>query len=68
PPPPPRFFLQQHAPNRDSTACLVGSDFCIRDTASFVVVDASCSAEAVGLISPRTATFHKGNLVWGSVG
>ncbi|MCM5372404.1 hypothetical protein MMT26_34050, partial [Escherichia coli] len=28
---------------------------------------ASCSAEAVARISPRTATFHKGQLVWGSV-
>lgn len=25
-----------------------------------------CSAEAVARISPRTATFHKGQLVWGS--
>ncbi len=39
-----------------------------QDDASFVLVDASCSAEAVARISPRTATFHKGNLVWGSVG
>ncbi len=28
---------------------------------------ASCSAEAVR-ISPRTATFHKGQLVWGVAG
>ncbi|MEX3021889.1 amidohydrolase family protein [Kluyvera sp. STS39-E] len=38
-----------------------------QDEASFVLVDASCSAEAVARISPRTATFHKGQLVWGSV-
>ncbi|AIR04391.1 deaminase [Cedecea neteri] len=37
------------------------------DEASFMLVDASCSAEAVARISPRTATFHQGNLVWGSV-
>ncbi len=39
-----------------------------QDAASFVLVDASCSAEAVARISPRTATFHNGNLVWGTVG
>ncbi len=38
-----------------------------QDDASFVLVDASCSAEAVARISPRSATFHKGRLVWGSV-
>ncbi|WP_149449813.1 amidohydrolase family protein [Escherichia albertii] len=38
-----------------------------QDDASFVLVDASCSAEAVARISPRVATFHKGQLVWGSV-
>ena len=38
-----------------------------QDEASFVLVDASCSAEAVARISPRTATFHKGQLVWGNV-
>lgn len=38
-----------------------------QDAASFVLVDASCSAEAVARISPRTATFHQGKLVWGSV-
>lgn len=38
-----------------------------QDDASFVLVDASCSAEAVARISPRTATFHKGQLVWRSV-
>ena len=30
-----------------------------QDDASFVLVDASCSAEAVARISPRTATFHR---------
>ncbi|AHG20938.1 deaminase [Chania multitudinisentens RB-25] len=39
-----------------------------QDDASFVLVDASCSAEAVARISPRTATFHKGEMVWGRVG
>ncbi|OMQ21328.1 MULTISPECIES: amidohydrolase family protein [Serratia] len=39
-----------------------------QDDASFVLVDASCSAEAVARISPRTATFHKGEMVWGNVG
>ena len=38
-----------------------------QDEASFVLVDASCSAEAVARISPRTATFHQGELVWGNV-
>ncbi|MFA9595657.1 amidohydrolase family protein [Citrobacter telavivensis] len=38
-----------------------------QDDASFVLVDASCSAETVARISPRRATFHKGQLVWGSV-
>lgn len=38
-----------------------------QDDASFVLVDASCSAQAVARISPRSATFHKGKLVWGSV-
>jgi len=37
------------------------------DDASFVLVDASCSAEAVARISPRQASFHKGNLASGSV-
>ncbi|MDU9355230.1 amidohydrolase family protein [Klebsiella sp. 141153] len=40
----------------------------VQDDASFVLVDASCSAEAVARISPRTATFHNGKMVWGSVG
>lgn len=35
------------------------------DDASFVLLDASCSAEAVARISPRYATFHKGNLAYG---
>lgn len=35
------------------------------DDASFVLVDASCSAEAVARISPRHASFHKGNLAHG---
>ncbi|MBI6548286.1 amidohydrolase family protein [Xenorhabdus lircayensis] len=39
----------------------------VQDDASFVLVDASCSAEAVARISPRTATFHNGEMVWGSV-
>ncbi|PHM47368.1 amidohydrolase family protein [Xenorhabdus miraniensis] len=39
----------------------------VQDDASFVLVDASCSAEAVARISPRTATFHKGKMAWGSV-
>jgi cytosine/adenosine deaminase-related metal-dependent hydrolase len=37
------------------------------DTAEFVLVDASCSAEAVARRSPRRATFHKGRLVYGAV-
>lgn len=37
------------------------------DDASFVLVNASCSAEAVARISPRTAAFHKGNLASGHV-
>ncbi|SFN81598.1 amidohydrolase family protein [Xenorhabdus japonica] len=39
----------------------------VQDDASFVLVDASCSAEAVARISPRTATFHKGKMVWGGM-
>ncbi|WP_336797455.1 amidohydrolase family protein [Erwinia aphidicola] len=39
----------------------------VQDEASFVLVDASCSAEAVARISPRTATFHQGRMVWGAV-
>jgi len=37
------------------------------DAAEFVLVDASCSAEAVARRSPRRATFHKGRLVYGAV-
>ncbi|SQI39439.1 N-isopropylammelide isopropyl amidohydrolase [Providencia alcalifaciens] len=37
------------------------------DDASFVLVDASCSAEAVARISPRQAAFHKGYLASGAV-
>lgn len=37
------------------------------DDASFVLVDASCSAEAVARISPRQASFHKGHLAYGVV-
>lgn len=37
------------------------------DDASFVLVDASSSAEAVARISPRQASFHKGHLASGSV-
>lgn len=37
------------------------------DDASFVLVDASCSAEAVARISPRHASFHKGHLAYGSL-
>ena len=40
----------------------------VKDEASFVLVDASCSAEAVARLSPRTATFHQGRIVWGAVG
>lgn len=36
----------------------------INDEASFVLVEASCSAEAVARISARTATFHQGVRVW----
>ena len=38
-----------------------------QDDASVVLVDASGSAEGVARRWPRTATFHKGQLVWGSV-
>lgn len=37
------------------------------DQAQFTLVDASCSAEAVARCSPRSATFHKGRLVYGAV-
>ena len=39
----------------------------VGDDASFVLVDASCSAEAVARISPRTATFYQGELASGKV-
>lgn len=39
----------------------------VGDKASFVVVNASCSAEAVARLPPRSATFHQGRLVYGSV-
>ncbi|WP_297204044.1 amidohydrolase family protein [uncultured Pluralibacter sp.] len=35
-----------------------------QDEASFVLVDASCSAEAVARVSARTATFYRGKRVW----
>ncbi|QIQ20543.1 amidohydrolase family protein [Zophobihabitans entericus] len=39
----------------------------VQDDASFVLVDASCSAEAVARISPRQAAFYKGNVAAGEV-
>ncbi|ORM65088.1 amidohydrolase family protein [Pantoea rwandensis] len=36
----------------------------VRDDASMMLVDASCSAEAVARISPVTATFHSGTPVF----
>ncbi|AFH93798.1 amidohydrolase family protein [Providencia stuartii] len=39
----------------------------VGDDASFVLVDASCSAEAVARISPRQASFHKGSLASGAI-
>ncbi|MEY0232855.1 amidohydrolase family protein [Providencia manganoxydans] len=39
----------------------------VGDDASFVLIDASCSAEAVARISPRQASFHKGYLASGAV-
>lgn len=39
----------------------------VGEDASFVLVDASCSAEAVARISPRTATFYKGELASGKI-
>lgn len=38
------------------------------DEAGFTLASASCSAEAVARVSPRSATFHKGRLVSGGVG
>ncbi|MEI5630589.1 MULTISPECIES: amidohydrolase family protein [unclassified Ensifer] len=40
----------------------------VGDEASFTLVGASCSAEAVARVPARTATFHKGRLVSGGVG
>jgi cytosine/adenosine deaminase-related metal-dependent hydrolase len=40
----------------------------VGDEASFTLVGASCSAEAVARVPERTATFHKGRLVSGGVG
>lgn len=40
----------------------------VGDTAGFTLVGASCSAEAVARIPARSATFHKGRMVYGSVG
>lgn len=37
------------------------------DDAGFTLTSASCSAEAVARVSPRSATFHKGRLVSGGV-
>jgi len=37
------------------------------DEAGFTLASASCSAEAVARVSPRSATFHKGRLVYGGV-
>ena len=38
------------------------------DDAAFTLVGASCSAEAVARVPARSATFHKGRMVYGSVG
>ncbi|AKJ41081.1 amidohydrolase family protein [Pragia fontium] len=38
-----------------------------QDEASFVLVDASCSAEAVARISPRQAAFYQGQMASGAV-
>ena len=37
------------------------------DAASLVLIDASCSAEAVARRSERKAVFYKGNIVSGSL-
>jgi len=37
------------------------------DDAGFTLTSASCSAEAVARVSPRSATFHQGRLVYGGV-
>lgn len=38
------------------------------DDAAFTLVGASCSAEAVARLPARSATFHRGRMVYGSVG
>lgn len=38
------------------------------DEAAFTLVPASCSAEAVARLPERSATFHRGRMVYGSVG
>jgi cytosine/adenosine deaminase-related metal-dependent hydrolase len=38
------------------------------DDADFTLVPASCSAEAVARLPQRSATFHRGRMVFGSVG
>jgi cytosine/adenosine deaminase-related metal-dependent hydrolase len=40
----------------------------VGDDAGFTLVGASCSAEAVARVPARSATFHKGRMVYGSVG
>lgn len=40
----------------------------VGDEASFTLVGASCSAEAVARVPARSATFHKGRLVSGGLG
>ncbi|UHM91861.1 amidohydrolase family protein [Rahnella victoriana] len=40
----------------------------INDNAEMILVDASCSAEAVARVSDVKATFHQGRLVFGAVG
>ncbi len=40
----------------------------VNDNAEMILVDASCSAEAVARVSEVKATFHQGRLVFGAVG
>lgn len=40
----------------------------VGDDAAFTLVPASCSAEAVARLPDRSATFHRGRMVFGSVG
>jgi cytosine/adenosine deaminase-related metal-dependent hydrolase len=40
----------------------------VGDTASMILLDATCSAEAIARCAKRQAVFYKGNLVSGSVG